>query len=85
VKRFKTLEDYVSAALATARFEKIENGQKVYAEIPAFRGVWAQGHTREDAISELRETLEGWVELQLERGQELPSVNGMKFEELTFA
>lgn len=85
VKRFKTLDDYVSAAVATARFEKIENGQEVYAEIPAFRGVWAQGRTRQEAMNELREVLKGWVELQLERGRELPSVNGMKFEELTFA
>lgn len=85
MKRFKTLDDYVSAAVATARFEKIENGQEVYAEIPAFRGVWAQGRTRQEAMNELREVLKGWVELQLERGRELPSVNGMKFEELTFA
>ncbi len=85
VKRFKTLEDYVSAAVGTARFEKIENGQKIYAEIPAFRGVWAQGRTREEVMNELREVLNGWVELQLERGRELPSVNGMTFEELTLA
>lgn len=85
MKRLKTLDDYVSAAVATARFETIENGQKIYAEIPACRGVWAQGRTRQEVIKELREVLTGWVELQLERRQELPSINGMKFEELTFA
>lgn len=85
MKRFKTLDDYISAAVGTARFETIENGQKIYAEIPAFRGVWAQGRTRQEVMNELREVLTGWVELQLERGRELPSINGMKFEELTFA
>lgn len=85
MKRFKSLDDYISAAVRTARFETIENGQKIYAEIPAFRGVWARGHTRQEVLNELREVLAGWVELQLERGRELPSINGMKFEELTFA
>jgi predicted RNase H-like HicB family nuclease len=85
VKSFKRLDDYIDAALATARFERIEDGQKVYAEIPACRGVWAQGRTRQEVKEELRSVLKGWIELQMERGSDLPSINGTTFKELTFA
>jgi predicted RNase H-like HicB family nuclease len=85
VKTFKRLDDYIDAAITTARFERIESGQKVYAEIPAFRGVWAQGRTREEVRQELRNVLRGWIELQMERGEDLPSIKGLTFKELTFA
>jgi predicted RNase H-like HicB family nuclease len=77
VKSFGTLEEYINAALATARYEKIENGTKVYAEIPALRGAWAEGRTQKQAREELREVLKGWIELQLERMQSLPAIGGI--------
>jgi predicted RNase H-like HicB family nuclease len=85
VKTFRTLDEYIKAAVSTARFERIEAGKKVYAELPGFRGVWAEGRTRQEAIRELRQVLSGWIELQMERGHELPRVKGARFERLTFA
>ncbi len=85
MKTFKTVDDYIDAALATARFERIEGGQKVYAEIPACRGVWAQGRTRQQVKDELREVLRGWIELKMEHGDGLPPIKGVVFKELTFA
>jgi predicted RNase H-like HicB family nuclease len=85
VKSFRNLEEYIEAALATARFEKIEGGKKVYAEIPAFRGAWADGSTQRQAMAELRDVLKGWIELQLERGQMLPAVKGIRPPELSMA
>lgn len=85
MKSFKTLDEYIDAALATARFERIESGQTVYAEIPAFRGVWAKGRTRQEVKRELRDILRGWIELQVERGCDLPSIKGVTFKELAFA
>ena len=80
-----SLEDYIRAVVATARFEKIDAGQTLYAEIPGFRGVWAQGSTQQQVLQELRQSLKGWIELQLERGNEVPPINGAKLEDLTFA
>ena len=85
VRTFKSLDEYIDAAVATARFERIEGGNKIYADVPGFRGVWAQGRTRPEAVRELRDVLNGWIELQLERGEELPKVKGAKFDALTFA
>jgi predicted RNase H-like HicB family nuclease len=85
VRRSISLEDYIRAVVATARFERIDAGQTIYAEIPGFRGVWAQGSTQQQVLQELRQSLKGWIELQLERGNEVPSINGAKLEDLTFA
>ena len=85
MKRSISLDEYVTAAIAIAKFEKMEGGRTIYAEVPGFRGVWSQGSTRQEVIEELRQVLRGWIELQLERGCELPSINGAKLEELTFA
>lgn len=85
MKSFGTLEDYIKAAVANARYEKIEGGKKLYAEIPGFRGVWAEGRTREEVKSELRSVLKGWIELQLERGQPIPSIGGVRLAKLEVA
>lgn len=85
MKSFRLLDAYIDAALQTARYERIEKGAKVYAEVPAFRGAWADGKTREAAGTELRQVLRGWIELQLERGQPLPRLDGVQTPQLTLA
>jgi predicted RNase H-like HicB family nuclease len=85
VKGFRILDDYISAALETAKYETIEKGTKVYAQVPAFRGAWADGKTRTEAKRELRQVLKGWVELQLERGEPLPIVRGARRPQLALA
>ena len=67
------------------QFEKIEDGKKFYAEIPAFRGAWADGSTQKKVVEQLRSVLKGWIELQIERGQSLPSIKGIMPPELSFA
>jgi predicted RNase H-like HicB family nuclease len=78
VKSFKLFDDYVEAALQTARYQKIEDGTRVYADVPDFPGAWADGRTRNEATKTLRQVLRGWVELQLERGQSVPKLKGVQ-------
>jgi predicted RNase H-like HicB family nuclease len=85
VRSFKLLDDYIDAALKTARFEKIDNGKRVYAEVRGFPGAWADGQTREEATKTLRQVLKGWIELQLERGQPLPRLRGVQTPQLASA
>ena len=82
VKSFKILDDYIAAALETAKYQAIDKGAKVYAEVPAFPGAWADGKTRAEAKKELRQVLKGWIELQLERGKPLPVVRGARKPQL---
>ena len=85
MKSFKLLDDYIDAALKTARYEKIENGTRVYADLPNFPGAWADGATQEEATRTLRQVLKGWIELQLERGQPLPRFKGIQTPQLSWA
>ena len=84
MRSFKLLDDYIAAALKTATYEKIDNG-KVYAEVRDFPGAWADGKTRDDATKALRQVLKGWIELQLERGQQLPRSKGVQTPQLVSA
>ena len=34
------------------------------AHVPALRGCWSQGGTREEAILNVREAIEGWIEAE---------------------
>lgn len=74
VKSFKILDEYIEAALETALYEAIEKGSKVYGELPAFRGAWADGRTREQAKNKLHQVLRGWIELQVEQRHPLPTL-----------
>jgi predicted RNase H-like HicB family nuclease len=84
VRSPKPLDAYIEAALKTARFEKID-GSRVYAELPDFRGAWADGKTRGEASKSLREVLKGWIELQLERGYPLPEIKRSRSRPLSVA
>ena len=44
--------------------EKDEAGYYV-AEVPALPGCFSQGKTREDAVSNIKEAIEGWSEVIL--------------------
>ncbi len=77
MKCFKRLDEYMEAALATARYERIDGGTRVYGEVPSFRGVWADGTIRGEVREELRRVLRGWIDLQMERSGRLPPVNGV--------
>ena len=85
MKSFKDLNSYIDAALANARYEEIDGGAKIYAEIPEFVGVWASGSSREESSAELRKALEGWIDLQLERNNALPDINGIRPPAVSFA
>jgi len=85
VRSFKLLDDYIDAVLKTARYEKIDSGTRVYAELRDFPGAWADGKTREEATKTLRQVLKGCIELQLERGQPLPRLKGVQTPQLASA
>jgi predicted RNase H-like HicB family nuclease len=71
------LTDYIEAALASARFSRIENGAySHYAEIPAIRGAWATGRDDREAREELRRSLEALLFHALSEGEDLPEFGG---------
>ncbi len=51
------LVEYIQGALEDAEYKSLENGTW-FAEIPGFKGVWANGKTVEECRKELVEVLE---------------------------
>ena len=85
MKTFTDLDAYIDAAITEARYERIESGKAVYAEIPGFEGAWASAPTEQQASIELRKVLQGWIDIQVERNQPLPDIKGIKPPEVLFA
>ena len=72
-----TYLEYLNAAMKKARFEQMENGD-YFGTIPGFDGLWASGHTREDAARDLYSALDGWIDVHLRVGrQSIPTVEGV--------
>lgn len=58
------LIEYIQAALEMSQYKKLEDGSW-FAEIPGFKGVWANGKTVEECRRELVEVLEEWLILKI--------------------
>ncbi len=39
------------------------------AHVPALRGCWSQGGTREEALANVREAIEGWLEAEQDKAE----------------
>lgn len=67
---------YVDAALRHARCRQFDEDKTFYCEIPACPGVWANTGTLDEALTELREVLEGWILLGLQQNDPFPVIDG---------
>lgn len=62
--------------------EQGENGW-IVAHVPALPGCVSQGKTREEAISNVTEAIEGWIEVANDKY--LSGKSGLQFEEVAIA
>lgn len=65
---------YVIEVMAKAKIEKIHGTLPYFVSIPSFKGVWAQGRTKKEALAELQEVLEEWLLIKVRKQQFVPSV-----------
>lgn len=71
------LVEYIQKALDNAEYKKIEDGTW-FAEIPGFKGVWANSKTVEECRKELVEVLEEWIILKIRDKDPIPTLDGIK-------
>ena len=71
--------EYCHKAIEKAKYKKLEDGTWL-AEIPRFRGVWANGKTVEECRQELITVLEEWIVLKLRDRDPVPEIDGYKIE-----
>jgi len=71
--------EYCQKAIEKAQYKKLDDGTW-FAEIPGFKGVWANSETVEGCRKELITVLEEWLILKLRDKDQVPEVDGMKLE-----
>jgi predicted RNase H-like HicB family nuclease len=71
--------EYCQKAIEKAEYKKLDDGTW-YAEMPGFKGVWANAETVEDCRKELISVLEEWIVLKLRDGDVVPEVNGLSVQ-----
>lgn len=67
--------EYIEAALRRAKYETLENGTYM-ATVDSLRGVIATGETIEACREDLIEVIEEWITIRLQRGLDIPTVDG---------
>lgn len=70
------LNEYITAALSTAKFEVIEDKEPYYGEIPSLPGVWATGNSLEECKKALLSVLKEWIVLRIRFGKNIPPIDG---------
>ena len=70
------LNKYIEKAMALAQAEKMEDG-RYFGSIQGFKGLWADGNTKTQCLTELRRSLEEWLVLALRDDEELPELSGL--------
>ena len=74
------LTDYIDAAMHHAHYEYLTEDKEFYGEIEVTRGVWATGETLEACRDELKEVLEDWILISINRNIALPIIDGIAIE-----
>ncbi len=74
------ISDYIEEAMKRAHYEIIEDEEPYYGEIKELKGVWATGKTLEECRNNLREVLEEWIIISLNRGIKLPRLGNISLE-----
>jgi predicted RNase H-like HicB family nuclease len=60
--------EYLRAALERTQIEELADAEGYFASIPELPGVWGNADTEQGARDDVREALEGWLVLALQRG-----------------
>lgn len=74
------LVEYLNAAMERAVYEKIEDEEPYYGEVPEIQGLWATGATLEECRRKLLRGLEDWIFFSIYRGLAVPSLDGVSLE-----
>jgi predicted RNase H-like HicB family nuclease len=72
------LTDYIEAIMKKAKYEIIKDEEPYYREIPSIKGIWATGKTLEECRKNLKEALEDYIIISLEKHLSLPEIDGIR-------
>jgi predicted RNase H-like HicB family nuclease len=70
------VDAYVGRAIRHAYTREIEPGTW-FSTVAGLEGAWGDGDAAEEARSELREALVGWIVVKRRLGHEIPAIDGL--------
>ncbi len=76
------LTEYIQEALRRAHYEIIDDEEPYYGEVPNLPGVWATGKTLEECRENLKEAIEGWIIIRLQKGLPLPPLGKVRLKKV---
>ena len=77
VTRRPQLEPYIAIALRDAHARELEPGHW-YADLEAFPGVWADGASPEECLTDLADALQEWLIVKIAHGDhDIPVIDGI--------
>jgi predicted RNase H-like HicB family nuclease len=71
---------YIQAALDHAHYEKIEDEEPFYGEIPGLEGLWATGKTLEECRNNLQDALQDWLIFSIAKSLSIPALDGIEIQ-----
>jgi predicted RNase H-like HicB family nuclease len=87
LKNFDIIEEnmtqfqkYIQAALNKAKYVFDEESKTYIAVVEELPICWAQGKNYEETREELASVIEGWVLLSIQKGDTIPSLEGVSLD-----
>ena len=74
------IRQYMDTAMASARYEFLDDDGTFYGEIPVCPGVYANAETLEKCRKNLEEILEEWILVRIFKRLPIPEVDGIRIE-----
>lgn len=72
--------EYINEALRRSRYDRIEDPEPFYGEVPGLKGVWATGKTLEECRKHLVEAIDGWIVVRLNKSLPIPPLGRYRIE-----
>jgi predicted RNase H-like HicB family nuclease len=79
-KEERTLAEYLNAAMKHLNIEVLPDGEGWFISTDVFPGVWGNGATFSEAVADFSQAMEGWIALAVQRGVELPIIEGIRLD-----
>lgn len=68
------ISEYIQEALNHAKYEIIHDEEPFYGEVSELQGVYATGNSLEECRTQLKEVIEGWIILSLQKHLPIPKL-----------
>ena len=74
------LVEYIEQALNQAHYEMIDDEEPYYGEVKELNGVYATGASLEECRKNLKEVIEGWIIISIQKNLPIPKIGNLEIK-----